>query len=360
MRHCVFPLVVSLSLVLAACSSAPPRSGGSAAREGSQRTRAWAPPSGFPRFVDHSVGQEEVSVQAMGLVGVPYVWGGNSPSGGFDCSGLVVYVVSRAAGVSLPRTTAGMSQVGEPVEPDQIAPGDLIFFNTTGRSHSHVGIYVGNYRFVNAPSTGGTVRLDYVTNPYWAKRFDGIRRVASTARVDPMTRLAGTETPAAVPATAATALAGTTPRAVRRDPQPASPVSNGAESATVAAGNADEPATSPTPAAPAMATLAVAPAPRMMNPERSDDASRTAPAPADAAPPKALQDMFEPPPPTSELARQQSRAYSAQSPQAAPVRSPNPPAADQVDARGASNRMDVARTSSANDDPIARIAASAE
>ncbi|MFL6705660.1 MAG: NlpC/P60 family protein, partial [Paraburkholderia graminis] len=65
--------------------------------------------------------------------------------------------------------------------PDEIAPGDLIFFNTTGRPHSHVGIYVGKLRFVNAPSTGGTVRLDYLTNPYWAKRFDGIRRMAGPA-----------------------------------------------------------------------------------------------------------------------------------------------------------------------------------
>ncbi|MDI9652531.1 C40 family peptidase, partial [Burkholderia cenocepacia] len=86
--------------------------------------------------------------------------------------------IGRAADVNLPRTTADMSGRGVSIEPDQIAPGDLIFFNTTGRPHSHVGIYVGKLRFVNAPSTGGTVRLDYLTNPYWAKRFDGIRRVA--------------------------------------------------------------------------------------------------------------------------------------------------------------------------------------
>jgi hypothetical protein len=83
--------------------------------------------------------------------------------------------------VNLPRTTADMSSRGASIDPDQIAPGDLIFFNTTGRPHSHVGIYVGKLRFVNAPSTGGTVRLDYLTNPYWAKRFDGIRRVARRA-----------------------------------------------------------------------------------------------------------------------------------------------------------------------------------
>ena len=81
--------------------------------------------------------------------------------------------------MNLPRTTADISGSGESIEPDKVAPGDLIFFNTTGRPHSHVGIYVGKLRFVNAPSTGGTVRIDYLTNPYWAKRFDGIRRVAT-------------------------------------------------------------------------------------------------------------------------------------------------------------------------------------
>jgi hypothetical protein len=81
--------------------------------------------------------------------------------------------------VPLPRATVDMSGHGESIEPGAIAPGDLIFFNTTGKPHSHVGIYVGKLRFVNAPSTGGTVRLDYLTNPYWAKRFDGIRRVAT-------------------------------------------------------------------------------------------------------------------------------------------------------------------------------------
>src|SRR5258708_23586176 len=168
-----------LTLVVAACSSAPTRvSRAPAPSSTTASNRAFGTPSGFPNFVDHSVGREEISIQAMSLVGVPYRWGGNTPEAGFDCSGLVRYVVDRAASVNLPRTTADMSGRGESIEPDEVAPGDLIFFNTTGRPHSHVGIYVGKLRFVNAPSTGGTVRLDYLTNPYWAKRLDGIRRVA--------------------------------------------------------------------------------------------------------------------------------------------------------------------------------------
>jgi NlpC/P60 family protein len=170
-------LTLLLAVLLAACSSAPQRtvrSGGPA----SSTAGAYRTPPGFPDFVDHSVGREEISIQAMSLVGVPYRWGGNTPDSGFDCSGLVHYVVQRATSVNLPRTTADMSSRGTSIDPDEIAAGDLVFFNTTGRPHSHVGIYVGKLRFVNAPSTGGTVRLDYLTNPYWAKRFDGIRRVA--------------------------------------------------------------------------------------------------------------------------------------------------------------------------------------
>ena len=193
-------LVVLFVLSLAACSSAPPRSARSSGGSYGANALRTTPP-GSPRFVDHSIGREEISIEAMSLIGVPYRWGGNTPDSGFDCSGLVRYVVGRAARVDLPRTTADISRRGESVEPDEIAPGDLIFFNTTGRPHSHVGIYVGKLRFVNAPSTGGTVRLDYLTNPYWARRFDGIRRVAPPLQrpspFDAPTELAAPRGPAA-------------------------------------------------------------------------------------------------------------------------------------------------------------------
>jgi cell wall-associated NlpC family hydrolase len=134
-----------LTLLVAACSSAPQRvSRAPAESTATAPNRTFAKPSGFPNFVDHSVGREEISIQAMSLVGVPYRWGGNTPEAGFDCSGLVRYVVDRAASVNLPRTTADMSSRGEAIEPDGVAPGDLIFFNTTGRAHSHVGIYVAS------------------------------------------------------------------------------------------------------------------------------------------------------------------------------------------------------------------------
>ena len=155
---------------------------------------------------ERSAGQEEITLEAMSLVGIPYRYGGNTPDSGFDCSGLVRYVVARAAGVNLPRTTADMSSVGTPLARDDLASGDLIFFNTTGRAHSHVGIYVGQGQFVHAPNTGGMVRLESLYIPYWARRIDGVRRVAAnrapagnTTYVNRSAPAALAQTPAATP-----------------------------------------------------------------------------------------------------------------------------------------------------------------
>ncbi|MBU3537998.1 C40 family peptidase [Polynucleobacter sp. UK-Gri1-W3] len=126
---------------------------------------------------DTSVGTEDISIAAVGLVDVPYRYGGNTPKGGFDCSGLIVYVYNKAAGVKLPRTIQLMSTKGRSIEGQPPAPGDLVFFNTTGEKYSHAGIYVGQGRFVHAPSAGGTVRLDYITAPYWAAKFTEARRM---------------------------------------------------------------------------------------------------------------------------------------------------------------------------------------
>lgn len=158
---------LTLTLLVAACSSGPSVRNTSA----NYGNRTMGP--------EHSAGQEEITLEAMSLVGIPYRYGGNTPDSGFDCSGLVRYVVLRAAGVNLPRTTADMSGVGTSFDRDQLASGDLIFFNTTGRAHSHVGIYVGQGKFVHAPNTGGTVRLESLYIPYWARRIDGVRRVAA-------------------------------------------------------------------------------------------------------------------------------------------------------------------------------------
>ncbi len=125
-------------------------------------------------------GLSDLAIHAIGLVDVPYKWGGNTPAGGFDCSGLVVYVAYRAKGLKLPRTVVEMSRFGKEVEVDQRLPGDLIFFNTTGHPFSHVGIYVGKNRFVHAPSEGGTVRIESLLSSYWAPRLTTVRRLAKS------------------------------------------------------------------------------------------------------------------------------------------------------------------------------------
>jgi cell wall-associated NlpC family hydrolase len=128
---------------------------------------------------EKSAGLEDISIAAVGLVGTPYRWGGNTPAGGFDCSGLIVYVHQNVKQKKLPRTTDQMAKIGVSLEDQPPSPGDLVFFNTTGASHSHVGIYVGKGRFVHAPSTGGTVRLEEIRTPYWAQRYTEARRVVN-------------------------------------------------------------------------------------------------------------------------------------------------------------------------------------
>ena len=110
-------------------------------------------------------------------MGVPYRYGGNNPKSGFDCSGLIAYVYNKSANIKLPRTVQEMSTKGQSIDNSPPAPGDLVFFNTTGANYSHAGIYVGQGRFVHAPSAGGTVRLEHITTPYWAARFTEARRL---------------------------------------------------------------------------------------------------------------------------------------------------------------------------------------
>ncbi|HUP94731.1 MAG TPA: C40 family peptidase [Burkholderiales bacterium] len=120
----------------------------------------------------------ELALHALSLVGTPYRFGGTSPDSGFDCSGLVFYVYQRGIGVALPRDTQRLSEVGASVLADALEPGDLVFFNTTGRAYSHVGIYLGEGRFIHAPTTGGAVQLVDIRDRYWQMRYDGARRLA--------------------------------------------------------------------------------------------------------------------------------------------------------------------------------------
>lgn len=119
----------------------------------------------------------EVVIRSLSMLGVDYKWGGNSPETGLDCSGLVRFVYEGTIGKVLPRRSAEMSREGESVDRHELQPGDLVFFNTLRRAFSHVGIYIGNNQFVHAPSKGKQVRVSSLENSYWAKRFNGARRV---------------------------------------------------------------------------------------------------------------------------------------------------------------------------------------
>jgi cell wall-associated NlpC family hydrolase len=118
---------------------------------------------------------EDIVLFALGLIETGYRFGGRDPNAGFDCSGMVSYVYDRAAGVRLTGSAAEMARSGRPVATDQLRPGDLVFFNTGTQRYSHVGIYIGDGRFVHAPSSQGRVRTDSLTQGWFAARFEAAR-----------------------------------------------------------------------------------------------------------------------------------------------------------------------------------------
>ncbi len=120
----------------------------------------------------------ELALTAVALVGVPYRYGGEDPATGFDCSGLVRFAARSALAIELPRQAEDIGQIGTEVGAGRLRSGDLVFFNTLGRPYSHVGIYLGDDRFVHAPTRGGSVRIERLSQRYWQARFDGARRLA--------------------------------------------------------------------------------------------------------------------------------------------------------------------------------------
>ena len=121
---------------------------------------------------------QDLTEFALGLIGVDYKFGGNSPETGLDCSGLVRYVFQQVTGVTLPRTAREMSRVGDQVARDDLKPGDLVFFNTRRFAFSHVGIYLGDNRFIHAPARGREVEVATFDKSFWQQRFNGARRLA--------------------------------------------------------------------------------------------------------------------------------------------------------------------------------------
>jgi cell wall-associated NlpC family hydrolase len=119
----------------------------------------------------------EVLVNALSLTGIKYARGGNTPETGFDCSGFVRYVFKQAASLTLPHSALAISQIGKTVPKNDLQPGDLVFFNTMRNTFSHVGIYLGNNRFIHSPSAGGKVRVENMQDGYWSTRFSGAQRI---------------------------------------------------------------------------------------------------------------------------------------------------------------------------------------
>ena len=127
----------------------------------------------------------ELVFNAMGFLGVPYKWGGNSAETGFDCSGFVRSMYHQTVGLLLPRKAEQQAAATQQIEKSDLQPGDLVFFNTMRRAFSHVGIYVGDGKFIHSPRAGAEVRVESMGGSYWQQRFDGARRVATGQPAQP-------------------------------------------------------------------------------------------------------------------------------------------------------------------------------
>lgn len=144
--------------------------------------KQWLTNNGFVHQV--STRASDLVVNALSFLGVKYRYGGDSARSGFDCSGFVRYVYQETLGTVLPHNAAQQAREGEKISESQLRPGDLVFFNTLRRAFSHVGMYIGNGQFIHSPRPGETVRVENLDTPYWAKRFDGARRILTGAHTE--------------------------------------------------------------------------------------------------------------------------------------------------------------------------------
>ena len=163
--------LLTFAAALAGCGSLPAPA---PARE-PVATPAPAPaPEPEPR---PSAERAEALLQVLLALGIDYRPGGNSPATGFDCSGLVAHVFREAYGIRLPHNARAQSEAGAPVPQENLQAGDLVFYNTLKRPFSHVGIYIGDGKFVHAPKSGAQVRVESIRGSYWRQRFNGARRI---------------------------------------------------------------------------------------------------------------------------------------------------------------------------------------
>ncbi len=157
-------LGLGAAFFLAGCSSPPARRPTSASSPAAPHPR---PPGPY-----NSV-RNDVAMVALSLLDTPYAWGGRGPAKGFDCSGLVAHVLREGSGLRVQGSAADLGRMSRPIDRADLQPGDLVFFNTLGERHSHVGVYVGDGRFVHASNPRTGVRIDALSNRYYAQRFEG-------------------------------------------------------------------------------------------------------------------------------------------------------------------------------------------
>lgn len=130
-----------------------------------------------PVSTHSEAGASEVVLYALGLLNIHYQFGGSNPDAGLDCSGMTAYIYREAVGVKLPHSALQQSQLGIAVNKNNLAPGDLVFFNTNGKSISHVGVYIGEGKFVHAPSTNGQIKITKLSDRYFSSRYEMARRI---------------------------------------------------------------------------------------------------------------------------------------------------------------------------------------
>ena len=136
-----------------------------------------APPAPVQPVAAPRAERSEALLQALLALGVDYRHGGGSPTTGFDCSGLVAHIYNEAWGIRLAHNTTALSHAGVPVSLAELQAGDLVFYDTLKRPYSHVGIYLGDGKFVHAPKSGAQVRIEALQSSYWTQRFNGARRI---------------------------------------------------------------------------------------------------------------------------------------------------------------------------------------
>ena len=164
---------IAAAALLAGCSTTPPVATTSAP------ARVVAP-SGNYFALDGEHQTQEMVLFALGLLDTGYRFGGRNPDAGLDCSGMVAYIVENISTRQLPHNAAQIADRTRPIDVSELRPGDLVFFNTMKRRHSHMGIYIGDGRFVHAPSSKGRVRVERLDNRYFAPRIDGARTLITT------------------------------------------------------------------------------------------------------------------------------------------------------------------------------------